>query len=284
MSKIKVVLPKGRLYRQVIDLLNRAGYGIAEDERQYMPGTLDHELSVKIMKPQNIPQLLEMGSHDIGFAGYDWVLETGARVETVLELGFDPVRLVSAVPRESLDTLWDGRRLVVASEYQNIATRYLQEKGVPYLLLRTFGATEVFPPDDADMIVDNSASGITLQRHNMVVVDEILTSTTWMLASPQVLKDPWKKRKLDEMITLINGVLNARDRVMLEMNVPESCLEAIVSCLPCMRAPTVSPLYNGSGYAVKAAVRSTEAFRLIPRLKAMGAQDILESRILKVVV
>jgi ATP phosphoribosyltransferase len=283
-SKIKVVLPKGRLYRQVIDLLNLAGYGIAEDDRQYMPQARDSEISVKIMKPQNIPQLLEMGSHDIGFAGYDWVLETGARVEAVLDLGFDPVRLVSAVPRESLETLWNGRKLVVASEYQNIATRYLVEKGVPYHLLRTFGATEVFPPDDADMIVDNSASGTTLQRHNMVVVDEILASTTWMLVSPRVLGDPWKKEKLGEMITLLKGVLDARDRVMLEMNVPESSLDAIVACLPCMRAPTVAPLYNGSGYAVKAAVRCSEAFRLIPRLKRMGAQDILETRILKVVV
>lgn len=284
MSKIKLVLPKGRLYRQVIDLLNQAGYGIAEDERQYMPKALDSEISVKIMKPQNIPQLLEMGSHDIGFAGYDWLLETGAKVETVLDLGFDPVRLVSAVPRESLDDLWNGRRLVVASEYQEIAKRYLQGKNVPYHLLRTYGATEVFPPDDADMIVDNSSSGTTLERHGMVVVDEILQSTTWMLASPDLFSDPWKKGKLEEMVTLINGVINARDRVMLEMNVPESCLKAIVSCLPCMRAPTVSPLYNGSGYAVKAAVQKREAFRLIPQLKRMGAQDILETRILKVVV
>lgn len=284
MSKIRVVLPKGRLYRNVIELLNQAGYGIAEDERQYTPRSADGEISVKIMKPQNIPQLLEVGSHDVGFAGIDWMIETGACVEKVLDLGFDPVRLVSAVPVQNQDELWSGRRLVVASEYQNIAAKYLQEKNVPFHLLRSFGATEVFPPDDADMIVDNCSSGTTLMRHSMVIVDELMKSTTWMLASPSLFGDPWKKKKLNEMLTLIKGVLDARGRVMLEMNVPRSCLDAIVSTLPCMRAPTVSPLYNGSGYAVKAAVRGDEAFRLIPRLKEMGAQDILETRILKVVV
>lgn len=284
MSKMKLVIPKGRLYRRVIDLLNQAGYGIDEDDRSYTPSAGDREICVKIMKPQNIPQLLHMGSHDVGFTGYDWLVESGARAEAVLDLGFDPVRLVSAAPEKIRNDLWDGRRLVVASEYRRIAAAYLRGKKVSYHLLRTFGATEVFPPDDADMIIDNCASGATLMRHGLVEVDEILRSSTWLMASPGVFTDSWKKAKLDEMVMLLKGVLDARERVMLEMNVSSACLEAIVSCLPCMRAPTVSPLYNGSGYAVKAAVPRQEAFQLIPRLKRMGARDILETSIIKVVI
>ncbi len=284
MQNLKLVIPKGRLYRRVIELLNQAGYGIAEDERLYAPCSRDQEIRVKIMKPQNIPQLLQMGSHDVGFTGYDWLVESGAKVETILDLGFDPVRLVSAVSIERRESLWDGRSLVVASEYQAIANRYLMGKGVPYQLLRTFGATEVFPPDDADLIVDNSASGATLKSHGLVEVDVILNSSTWLLASPEMMKDSWKRAKLEEMVMLVKGVLDARERVMLEMNVPSVCLNEIVGCLPCMRAPTVSPLYNGSGFAVKAAVSRLETHHLIPRLKRMGARDILETGIIKVVV
>ncbi len=134
------------------------------------------------------------------------------------------------------------------------------------------------------MIIDNMSSGLTLDEHKLKVIDRLITSSTRVIANKQALVDPVKKQKIDELVMLMQAVLDARERVMLEMNIPGKILEVIVKKLPCMRAPTVAPLYNGDGYAVKIAVKKSESTRLIPRLKAMGATDILEYDIRKVVI
>ncbi|MDZ7335902.1 MAG: ATP phosphoribosyltransferase, partial [candidate division KSB1 bacterium] len=153
MAKIKMVIPKGRIFNNVIKLLNDAGFGIDVDERSYIPRVEDPEIEAKIMKPQNIPRLLELGSHDIGFTGHDWVIETRANIIELMDLEFDPVKIIAAIPEAMDQTDWRQRKLVVASEYEQIAKNYLEKKRFQYILLRTFGATEVFPPDDADMII-----------------------------------------------------------------------------------------------------------------------------------
>ncbi|MGQ9560137.1 MAG: ATP phosphoribosyltransferase [Candidatus Oleimicrobiaceae bacterium] len=284
MRQVKMVIPKGRIHNGVVQLLSDAGFVLRENDRHYVPTVNDPELQVKIMKPQNIAQLVELGSHDCGFTGRDWIVETGAEVEELLDLQLDPVNIVAAVPVQVDTAALRKRRLVVASEYERISRRFLAEQAYDFILLRTYGATEAFPPEDADMIIDNTATGQTLREHGLRIVATIMESSTRFIANRQAMRDGRKREKIQELMMLFTAVLNARDRVMLEMNVPAEHLEAVVRMLPCMRAPTVSQLYGEQGYAVKAAVRRAEIIHLIPALKKMGATDILECELKKVII
>lgn len=284
MKKLSMVIPKGRIFDKVSILLQEAGIGLISNHRVYVPHIQDPEIEAKIMKPQNIAQLIELGSHDVGFTGFDWIKETEAEVEQLLDLEFDPVKVVSAVPEYKEPNALYRNKIVVASEYENISRKYLEQAGYDFLLLRTFGATEAFPPQDADMIIDNVSTGQTLEDHSLKILDEILESSTRMIANRESLKDPEKKEKIEELVLLFQAVLNARQRVMLEMNVPKDKLEAVIQILPCMRAPTVAPLYQESGFSVKSAVERRKTLKLIPCLKKMGATDILEYEFRKVVI
>ena len=284
MQKLKMVIPKGRIYNSVINLLNDAGFGVETAERVYIPRVEDSEIEAKIMKPQNIPKLVELGSHDVGFTGYDWVVETRADIIEALDLGFDKVKIVAAVPESLAELDLKKRKLIVASEYERIASDFLRKEKYNFLLIRTFGATEVFPPEDADMIIDNTSTGRTLKEHNLHVIKTALESSTRFIANRSALDDPWKREKIEEMKMLFRAVLDARERVMLEMNVSKEKFEEIIKILPCMRSPTVAPLYSEQGFAVKAAVKKNEVIKLIPLLKKHGATDILEYEFRKVVL
>ncbi len=283
MKKLRLVIPKGRIHKKVVELLEDAGIKVEADERTYRPVVNDSDLYVKIMKPQNIPKLVSIGAHDAGFTGYDWILETGADVVELFDTGFDPVRIVAAIPA---DRTWEEmklKKIIVASEYENITKEFLDRENIEYIFIRTYGATEVFPPEDADLIVDNTATGRTLEMNKLKVAKELFSSSTRFIANKKALEDPWKREKIEEMIMLFRSVLNARERVMLEMNVPKDRFEEIVKILPCMRAPTVAPLYGNQGYAIKVAVKKEEVRNLIPLLKKLGATDILEYELRKVI-
>lgn len=282
MEKLKILLPKGRIYENVVGIFAGAGITIKLPERAYRPTVNQEDLEAKVMKPQNIGKLLELGAHDVGFTGRDWIEETGADVEEIMDLGFDPVRIVAAVPNAIDDKTLMSKRIIVATEYETIAKRWLVQKGIEHLIVRTYGATEVFPPDDADMIVDNTATGRTLVENDLRIVDTLMTSSTRMFASKSALQDPVKKKKIMELKMLFQSVLNARERVMLEMNVTKDKFEALVQGLPAMRSPTVSPLYNDGGFAIKIAVKKSEVPNLLPKLQSLGATDILEYELRKV--
>ncbi|QTQ14799.1 ATP phosphoribosyltransferase [Treponema parvum] len=282
MEKLKILLPKGRIYENVVSLLNGAGIKIDLPERAYRPTVNQDDLEAKVMKPQNIGKLLELGSHDVGFTGRDWIMETGADVEEITDLGFDRVRIVAAVPNSIDDKTLTERRVIVATEYEQISRRWLENRKMNFLIVRTYGATEVFPPDDADMIIDNTATGRTLAENGLRIVDTILVSSTCMFASKKAMKDPAKKQKILELKMLFEAVINARDRVMLEMNCSKEKFEALVKGLPAMRSPTVAPLYGDSGYAIKIAVKKSEVPVLLPQLRELGATDILEYELRKV--
>jgi len=198
MKKLKMVIPKGRIYANIIKLLNDSGFGVEVDERVYVPRINDPEIEAKIMKPQNIPRLVELGSHDVGFTGYDWIVETGANVIEIMDLQFDPVKIVAAIPEMLIKKDLNKQRIVVASEYEQIAAKYLEQKEYNYILLRTFGATEVFPPEDADMIIDNISTGRTLKEHNLQIVDTILESSTRFIANKEAVNDPGKNEKIND--------------------------------------------------------------------------------------
>jgi ATP phosphoribosyltransferase len=284
MEKLRIVIPKGRIFENVVALLKESGISMAYDSRSYRPIASDPEIEVKIMKPQNIPALLELGRHDVGFTGLDWIVETQSNVTELLDLQLDPVKIVAAVPEFYDIAQLKKRKVIVASEYEYIAKQYLNTEGFNYVYLRTYGATEVFPPDDADMIIDNTATGKTLRDNQLKIIAEVMQSSTRFIANTAALSNPFKRAKIDKLLMLFRSILDARNRVMLEMNVAASNLEKIIAALPCMRVPTVSPLYAEQGYAVKAAVKKNEVSSLIPLLKELGATDILEYDFRKVVV
>lgn len=284
MKKLNVVVPKGSIFESITRLFDDAGISLKEDNRDYRPSISDPELDIKIMRPQNIPELIELGAHDAGFTGLDWVRETGVEVEEVLDLGLDPVRIVAAIPGPANEAELKRRRIVVASEYEMMTKDFLDKNGYNYVFLRTYGATEVFPPEDADMIVDNTATGRTLKEHDLRIIAELLRSSTRFIANKKIMGDPFKHEKIMELKMLFQSVLDARGRVMLEMNVPKDKFDTIVKVLPCMRSPTIAPLYGEQGYAVKTAVKRTECVKLIPLLKKLGATDILEYEFKKVVI
>ena len=283
-DRIQLALPKGHMYAAVEQLLGDAGLAVQGNGRNYRPVCADDRFELKILKPQNIVRMVELGSHDVAFAGYDWVVELGAAVRELLDTALDPVCLVAAAPQElARDPAFFHRRLLVASEYETITRRYLDGRGADYLFVRSYGATEVFPPEDADLIVDNPASGRTLRENGLAVVDPLLRSSTRLIANPAAMDGP-KGRTIAELAMLVQAVLDARCRVMLEMNVAGDRLPAVLAVLPCMRKPTMSSLSDGTGYAVKAAVPKFQVVRLIPELKAAGATDILEYPFSKVVL
>jgi len=286
---LKMMIPKGRLQEKVQHLLERIGIEFSINPRSYRPVCSDSSIEIKLLKPQNIPSLVALGRHDCGFTGLDWIIEEkcdqDGRLVELIDLGYNKVRIVAAVPEALLSQNPDltGRQLVVASEYPTLAGQYIARKNLNAILIKTFGATEALPPDDADMIVDNTSTGSTLQMNRLTIVDELLTSTTRFIASSQALADPWKKEKLDQIQMLMQSALNADRRVLLEMNVGQADLENLVANLPCMRSPTVSPLYGDSGFAVKVSVLSKDVPKLIPQLMSLGARDILEYRLEKIV-
>jgi ATP phosphoribosyltransferase len=283
-KKLKLVIPKGRIFQNVINLLNEAGFNVRTSGRELKPVSSDPMIEMKILKPQNIPQLVSLGSHDIGFAGTDWCIETGSNVEKILELGFDKVKLVTAIPQNWEEAELKKRRIVVVSEYENISKEYLTKKGYDYLFLRVSGATEVFPPEDADMIIDNTATGTTLKENGLKIIDEIMTSSTMFIANPEALKCDWKKEKILEMKMLFESILTASKKVMLEMNIPADKADIIIPQLPCMKSPTVAKLFGEQGYSAKIVVNKKDVATLIVKLIALGATDILEYDINKVIV
>ncbi|MDR1148315.1 MAG: ATP phosphoribosyltransferase [Spirochaetaceae bacterium] len=286
---LRILIPKGRIHDNVAELIRDAGFPIRLSDRTYRPDLGADWLDAKIMKPQNVGQLLELGSHDAGFTGIDWIKENNSDVELVLDLGFDHVSIVAAIPASTTkERLFNkkNKKIVVATEYVTLAENYLKQNGCDYKILRTYGATEVFPPDDADMIIDNTASGRTLHDNGLVVIDTLLQSSTWFAASKEALRNAEKREQIERLAMLFKAALDGRERVMLEMNVSESRYKELVGGLPAMRSPTVAPLYNGggeNGYAIKIAVKKSEAPDLIPRLKKAGATDIVEYALRKVV-
>jgi len=281
---IHLAVPKGRIEAGVSSLLSDAGIDLRAGPRGYRPVTSVEGFEVKLLKPQNIVEMLAAGSRDIGFAGADWVVEQGAELIELLDTGLDPVRVVAAAP-ESLPV--DGelpqRHLVVASELERIASRWIQERRLDATLVRSYGATEVFPPEDADVIVDISATGETLAANGLVVVDELMTSSTRLYASKNAVDSPGKKVAIDGLVLSLRSVLEARGRAMVELNVSPEDMEQVIEVLPSMREPTVATLYGAEGLSVKAAVPRSELPGLIPLLKTRGATDIVVSSLEQIV-
>ena len=281
---LHLAVPKGRIEAGVTDLLAAAGIRLRSGPRGYRPVTSAPGYEVKVLKPQNIVEMLAAGSRDVGFAGADWVAEKSADLVELLDTGLDPVSVVAAAPESLLISgALPDRRLVVASELERLATSWITKRGLDATLVRSYGATEVFPPEDADVIVDIMDTGETLAANSLVVVDTLMTSSTRVYASRNAMDDPDKKVAIDGLVLSLRSVLEARGRAMLELNVSEEDMEGVIAVLPSMREPTIATLHGGTGLAVKAAVPRASLPTLIPLLKERGATDIVVSNLEQIV-
>jgi ATP phosphoribosyltransferase len=281
---LRIALPKGRMERAVLQVLADGGLQVTPTARGYRPSVRLEHAEAKVLKPQNIVEMLAHGSRDMGFAGADWVAELSANVVEVLDTGLDQVEVVAAAPSDLLEQgRLPNRRLIVASEYECLTRRWTEERGIDAEVVRSYGATEVFPPEDADVIVDCSATGATLRANSLTVVDPLMTSSTWLYASPAAWSQPEKRRRIEDVALLLRSVLEARRRVMLEVNASEECLARVVAALPAMRRPTVSPLYGNGSYAVKAAIPRDALPQVIPAVKAAGGTDLVVSTLAQIV-
>ncbi len=277
LTPVRLALPKGRMCDGLTRLLDDAGVRLTSGSRNYRPRVSLDGFEAKLLKPQSIIEMLQTGSRDVGFAGADWVAELDAQLVEVLDTGLDPVRLVAAAP---VDFLENGglpqRSLVVASEYGRLTQRWILDRGLNARFVRSYGATEVFPPEDADCIVDNTATGSTLRANGLAIVDELMQSTTRMYACPAAMDDPSRRQSIEDLALLLRGVLEARRRVLIEFNVDAERLQALLDVVPCMREPTVNQLAS-RGYAIRVAILRDELPSLIPRIRTLGGTDILVS-------
>lgn len=288
MDKLRVLLAKGRIYESVYELLSDVGISIHLPDRTYFPTTNQDDLAFQVVKPQITSALLASNKADVGFSGKDWVYENGVQddVEEIMDLGFDPVRIVAAIPNTvDFEALLQGK-VTIATEYQNLSKKWVNDKKINGTIFRTWGTSEGFVQDNEDSIaqilIDNTSTGSSLKANNLKIVDTLMTSSTRMYASKEALKDPSKKQKIMELKMLFESVLNARGRVMLEMNVAKDKFDGLIKALPSMKSPTVSPLFGDDGYAVKIAVKKSEVPTLLPKLQSLGATDILEYALRKV--
>jgi len=288
MEKLKILLAKGRIYESVYELLNDVGISIYLPDRTYFPTTNQEDLAFQVVKPQITSILLAQNKADVGFSGKDWVYENGVQdsVEEIMDLGFDKVRIVAAIPEsKDFDALLK-EPVTIATEYQSLSKKWLDDNKLNGTIFRTWGTSEGFVQDNDDalaqILIDNTSTGSSLKANRLKIVATLMESSTRMYASKEAMKDPEKKQKIMELKMLFEAVLAARNRVMLEMNVTRARFEGLVRGLPSMKSPTISPLYGDDGYAIKIAVSKDEVPTLLPRLKELGATDILEYDLRKV--
>lgn len=288
---LTIALPKGSLEEQTMLLFAQADLEVKKSSREYNPIISDPRIGkVKILRPQEIPIFVQDGDFDIGISGFDWVTETQADVIEVADMpyaktGTGVVNMVLAVPDSSAVTC--GRDIApgsrITTEFPNCTRRYFEELGIPVEVFFSYGATEAKVPDMMDALVDLTETGSTLRRNGLKIVDTVLTSTTRLLANKESWADPVKRREIEEIRTLLLGVIEARGRVLLSMNVPEGRLADVIAVLPSMKHPTVSKLYGSDDLEVTTVADKASVNILIPQLKAAGAEDILEMPISKIV-
>lgn len=288
---LRMVLPKGSLERATLELFEAADLPVQRSSSVDYQATIDDPRieSVRILRPQEIPMYIEEGLFDIGITGRDWVEETNSTVESLGQLKYSkatskPIRLVVAVagdnPAESVKDLPNGVR--VQSEYPELTKRFFEEQGVEANIRLSYGATEAKIPDIADVVVEITETGRALRAAGLKVIDIILTSYTEVIANPASAADPEKAKAMEQVMTLLNGVLDARGKVLLKLNVTAEASDAVLAVLPSMKSPTVSPLSDG-GFAVESVIEKKQINLVIPALREAGATDLVEMPISKIV-
>lgn len=288
---IDIAIPKGSLLDQTLQLFEQAGLEIRRTEREYNVRIKDPRAGkVKILRPQEIPTYVAKGYFDLGISGTDWIRESEADVYKVCEMNYGKrgpgkVKVVVAVPdghdMKSARDIRPGSR--VATEYPNLTRRFFEDLGIPVDIQYSYGATEAKVPELTDVVVDLTETGSTLRKNGLKIIDVIMESTSELIANPSSWRDPVKRDEIRSLETLVSGVIRARGKVLLDMNVPEEKIHDVIDVLPSMKHPTISKLYNSKYYAIESVVDKDQVNVLIPMLKKAGASDILELEISKII-
>jgi ATP phosphoribosyltransferase len=288
--KLKLGIPKGSLENATVELFRRAGFQITTNSRSYFPAIDDPEMECMLIRAQEMARYVEGGVIDAGLTGRDWVEEGEAKVQTVADLiyakqSFGKVRWVLAVPEASpFHSVKDLEGKVIATELVSATKRYLKANGVTAKVEFSWGATEVKPPTLADAIVEVTETGSSLRANKLRIIETVLESNTQLIANLETWKDPFKRRKLEDIRMLLEGAINALSKVGLMMNVEKKNLEAVLAVLPALKNPTISHLSNADWLAVNTILEESTVRSILPRLKEAGAQGIVEYPLNKIVM
>ena len=289
---LKLVLPKGSLEKATLELFEAADLKVRRDSAvDYKATIADPRIAeVRILRPQEIPMYVAEGMFDLGITGRDWIEETASDVVSLGELRYSkatsrPIRMVVAVPQDSayekVEDLPQGLR--VSTEYLGLTGRFFEKLGIDADIRLSYGATEAKVPDIVDCIVEITETGRALRAAGLKIIGEVLTSYTELIANPEAAADPEKRHAMDQIRTLLDGVMEARGKVLVKLNVADGDLDGVIELLPSMKSPTVSKLFGDGGYAVETVVAKSTINTLIPALKDAGATDIIELPLAKIV-
>ena len=288
-KRLRLGLPKGSLQETTAQLFEKAGYNIRFSGRSYYPEIDDPEIECVLIRAQEMARYVEQGVLDAGITGVDWVMETRAKVKELADLkapwpNYRPVRWLLAVKNDSkLRKVGDLQGKRIATEAIGLTRRYLKKHGVKAEIEFSYGATEVKPPLLADAIVDVSETGSSIRANDLRVLDTVLESTPRLIANRQAFAEPWKRRKLERMLMMLMGAIQAAGRVGLMMNVPKAQLKRLLKVLPALGKPTVSALSDERWVALNTVVAESVVRELVPELVELGAQAIVEYPLNKIV-
>ncbi|MCU0702921.1 MAG: ATP phosphoribosyltransferase [Fimbriiglobus sp.] len=285
---LKLGIPAGSLQDATAELFRKAGYKLTFASRSYYPTIDDPDIHCTLIRAQEMARYVQDGSLDCGLTGHDWVVENDAVVTELAELVFSkvsrrPVRWVLAVPNDSpIQGPKDLQGKRIATEVVNITRKWLASHGVTANVEFSWGATEVKPPKLADAIVEVTETGSSLKANNLRIVADILQSTTRFIANPAAAADPWKRRKMDDLILMLKGAMAAEGKVGLMMNVPKESLDAVLALMP-GHTPTISGLSDPAWVDVVVILSESEVRGLIPPLKRAGASSLVEFPLNKII-
>lgn len=287
---LKLGIPKGSLQDSTLRLFKKAGFSISVGERSYFPSVDDDQINVILIRAQEISKYVESGALDCGITGNDWVSENKSNVAKIIDLmyakrGLVSVRWVIAVPKDSgIKKTSDlkGKRLV--TELVNVTKNFLRKKGIKAEVEFSWGATEAkVGAGLADAIVELTETGASLRANNLRIIDTVFTSVTQLIANKNSLKDKWKKRKIENIALLLKGALVAEEKVGLKMNVSQENIKRVLSNLPALKKPTVSPLSQKGWFAIETVIDEKIVREIVPKLKEAGAEGIIEYPLSKVI-
>jgi ATP phosphoribosyltransferase len=303
MKKVNFVVPKGSLEEATIKMLEESGYNISGRSRTYRPRINDPKIRLKLLRPQEIPLFVAEGLHDIGITGLDWILESGADVETLSDLEYGRVRMVVCVPKSwrKINTFSDllenflsqGRTLRISTEYLNSASKLVKLNPVykkycgdkdPVIItpwwrvgnnpqvniFLSFGATEAKPDEDADAIIDITETGTTLEQNNLKPIEEIMVSTAQLIVNKESLNDSEKREKIYDILSVLKGVVEGRKKLHIFLNVNEEKLPLLLKALPSLKGPTISDLSTPGWKAIDTIIEKDTFLELLPILRQYG--------------
>ncbi|MBN1683073.1 ATP phosphoribosyltransferase [Candidatus Bathyarchaeota archaeon] len=303
MKIVKFAIPKGHLSEKTLEILNRAGYNISGDDRTYRPIINDPNIELKVLRPQEIPIFVSEGMQDVGISGRDWIQETHADVEIILDLEYSKVNLILAVPKNwiTINSLSDliekcrkeNKILRISTEYLAAASDFIKSNSTYKSLWKdsdpiiitpwwrtgnnekvqiylSFGATEAKPPEDADAIVEVVDTGTSLTQNNLKIVETIMNTSALLIANKQALKDPEKSEKIKDILTLLRGAVDGAKKLHIFANVKKENLEILLVTLPALKNPTISPLSDPDWVAVNTVIDKTKFLEILPSLRKLA--------------